>query len=344
MNSTNQKIPDFAEIREQALSKLTYPCIIDYDEDGIDFATRRHESLCSALNEIVTVYQRSFNFLPGYEFFKENILPLVLKMPAEKVLDRDLRARWIAEQGISVKLDGRVKLKKEKELSFLLDSVDFPKELDEVIHELHRLIGKTFVPDHNFRDLYDEKQNRFSVGKKVQKKIMEGHSIIINNERAARVYYLRHQLADALNGLYDCGLGVPDGDLTRHLLQLLTPTQKVKPYDSNRFMVDKRELTRENFKVEIVPDSVVDRNEYDEDGRPRDEYVPVTVSALVNGIPQKITIPQPELIIPAKSNGKAISGGKDKPFSAREIAEDPSLLRELVFNKAAVKMKRENVS
>lgn len=232
MNYLIKNFPDFARQREEVLKGLEFPCPFYSNPDEYITSVRNLESTASYLNEIIKVYGNFFPYDNSFENFENLILPWVLKMADEKVLARDVKARWIAAHQISIQLNGDVKLNSEKELQFLLDSVQFPAKIDEVTKKLFALIRNCRIPNLiSYRDLWRDELQAFGINEKIKEKLLEDTTKYCPDEKHLKLHMYTMQLCDALNGLHSLGFGLI-GPIPRQIEMLLVNTTDPQTYST----------------------------------------------------------------------------------------------------------------
>ena len=227
MNYLIKNMPDFEKQRSQILQGVKeFPCPFYLDERGYNAQVGDLKRTTAALNEIISVYGRFFiQYENTFENFKNLILPWVLKKADEKVFAKDVKARWIADNRISIQLKGEVKLNTDKELHFLLDSLEFPEKIHDVTKSLFNLIrGCSLLPHYaSYRDLWSDSKLMFVVTEELKATLVERHTVHCASDYQLKAHILASQLCDALNGLYDIGFGLI-GPLPRQLEMLLDRT------------------------------------------------------------------------------------------------------------------------
>jgi hypothetical protein len=329
----------FFDIRRSTVENADLPFALHVNEMALGNELSRLKEMCSAINEIENIYQSDFKYTKTFEDFKNKLLPIVVKQADEKVLIRDLQARWLSENDIQLSLTKKVRLNREKELNFLLDAFEFDSKMLDRLKSTFKLIRRCFIPAGiKFSQLYDEEKKTFLVPENIENDIRKKHTVFAHKKEHIDLYLLRHQLADALNGLVKHGFGL--GHVPYPLNKLLSPdgtSSKTGTTGHFYFKVD-GDISK-SIKVlpdvEIIPGTMIDENEYDEEGKLKGEYNPISVRVKVNGIEQDIKIKRPGLSIPgiSKMGNKGLM-----PIMAKDMAKDVDILKELIHNQSSVEM------
>lgn len=342
MKSLIKKIPDFARQRADLLESVEFPTALTVNEGAYSLELSKLTSLCEALNEMVTRYKKIFPYKAGYEDFKNQLLPFIVDMPDEKKLEKDLKARWLSVKHVQIQLSEGMRLNRDKELIFLLDAYEFPTDLFNFTENLFNLIRRCHIPvGLKFSQLYNEKTNTFVLSEEVKSQTLKKHTITAKNKAQASLYHLRLQLCDAMNGLYSMGfkIGYNRPFLFRKLLDVAGgDNQGGVLFKVNPNKWPERVLP----ELKVVPGSIQDANEYDEEGKPKGEYEPISLKVNLDSIPHNIRITVPKIIIPSFSLRDPV--GNLLPFEARDIVKDEKLLQEVIFSGGAVEYPDKDVA
>jgi hypothetical protein len=337
MKTLSALIPEFKEQRKSIYKDVQFPAPLHLDESAYQNELEKLKHMCYSLDQIEKIYATEFDYSRNFESFKNKLLPIIIKMSDEKSLARDLQARWLAENNVQIQLTAGVKLNREKELSFLLDAYDFPKELTKKISSIFRLIRNCFIADGiKFSQLYDDEKKQFFVPKAIEEKIKAKHTIFAKSADHFELLYLRYQLADALNGLAEKGFGL--GHIPYPLTKLLTVNGTTDSHTSTGKFFFKVNPNDRPVKilptVKIVEGSIQDPNDYNEDGSLKYEFEPITLQAEVDGVVQDLKLNSPQLIIPGYSAYDSKKG--PLPIKAKDMVSDEKILQELISNKSAI--------
>ncbi len=324
-NSIIGKVPDYSQIRSELLKDLSYPIAIEFDEIGYTSETKRLSKLCSNLNHIISDYGKVLKYKPSLPEFKKLLLPLIVSIPKKEVIEKDLRTRWLKENDISVVVKG-AKTNKGKTINFLLETIDFPTDLNEAIDNIYTHMGSTFVPvDIKYSDLYNEKTDQFEVSEKVDEFVKSNSTYKLQTAEKLTEYFLVLQLCDCLNYMRKLGVGIPVGSIPNQFYRLLhvypedtgTPTFAVKSIQTY--------VEEQRPQVEIIEGSIVDNNEYDIDGGAI-SWSPITFRAKVDGMVCNLRFKTPSLILPSYPSPS--TGGVHR---AIDIVKNSDMVAEILY-------------
>jgi hypothetical protein len=332
MNS-EKVIPDYSEIRKATQEKVKFPIAVSLDKEAYQAEVDRLQAMCQTLNDFVSTYKQDFKYQPNtYESFKNLLLPIVVKMPDEKVLIKQLKGRWLAEHEIHLQLSKGIKLNRDKELGFLLEAYDFPDALNANLNHIFNLLRRCFIPDGlKFSDLYSEEKKSFELSDELKTDLKKKHSIFAHTQKELDLISLRHQLADALNAMaieHNVGLHY----IPPFFQQILSYAGRAHPDRPSPciWSVPKRSMEAALPQIELVPDSIDDPNKYDGHGDIIGHFEPIKVKAKIDGVPHELAV---------TTHAVQLAGGQ--VLNAREIAQDPAILAQLMQSEASIERHRD---
>jgi hypothetical protein len=329
----NKVIPDYSDIRKSSQERVKFPIAVSLDQDAYEGEVSRLQSMCETLNELVATYKKDFKYQPNtYESFKNLLLPIVVKMPDEKVLIKQLKGRWLAEHEIHLQLSKGIKLNRDKELGFLLEAYDFSDALNANLTQIFTLLRRCFIPDGlKFSDLYSEEKNRFELSDKLKTDLKKKHSILAQSQKELDLISLKHQLADALNALaIDHGVGFQY--IPPFFPQILSYAGRAHRDSEGPciWSVPKKSLEAALPQIELVQASIEDQNKYDAQGDIIGRFEPIKVKAKIDGVPHELAV---------TTHAVHLAGGQ--VLKAKEIAKDPTIIAQLMQSEATIERARD---
>lgn len=252
-----KRILELPDLRStDGIKDLKYPVAVD--DERLERERYRLSNLCQKLNQAVGIYAAHIVRPKSFEEIEQQVLPLILRQLPRKMLERELKIRFLDAKKIAVSIAGAgdFSLKADAQKEFLLESFEFGEALENAFDQFYQnAIGCSLPEPLTYRQLWSP-AGKFEFSKNAEKVLEQACTHHAFTPQDLNRLLIAEKLCDAFNELADLHipLGMSGNTMPPFMNQSLDIDTARQSSETGvyRFTVALSRILRQRQHVEIL--------------------------------------------------------------------------------------------